>query len=414
MTYPIFEDGAFAGALSVSLPHDELVDGVALPAVEGPLSLLTFNADGDILTSALPAEERDRQLPRERALTELIGGGAQAFSDVNAEGERRAYAVVPVVPGVVFALASWPQDALVRTRFDRIVATGLMPLLMWAASLAVAFVALDRLVIRHVKLLSRQLRAFARTRRLVTRPLLRGAAPELAGIEDDFREMAAAILQDEAELEDTLRQKNRLLKEVHHRVKNNLQLISSVINMQVRKARSPEAANLLRRLQDRIMSIASVHRSLYQSEDLERVDAGRLVEDLSHQILIGAQADRPGLRLKVEADPISLDADQAVPVALLVSEAMTNAARHAPSAGDTVIRLRLQALEDGRARLELSNPAADPDEIALEGGTGLGVALIRAFVSQLGGRIDVDEEGNRYRIRVDFTVRDEAYSPLDY
>jgi two-component sensor histidine kinase len=410
---PVSVDGRFLGTLSVSLPHERLDATLDLPAFEGPLSITTMNPEGDVLTALLDEEERVRLMPQGAGLRELAEGGARAFSDFDAGGQRRAYAVVPIVEGTVYALASWPQDALVRTRLDRLVATGLMPLLMWAASLAVAFVALDRLVIRHIRLLSRQLRAFARTRRLVARPLLSGAGAELADIEEDFREMAGAILQDEAGLENALRQKNRLLKEVHHRVKNNLQLISSVINMQVRKTRAPEAAGVLRRLQDRIMSIATVHRSLYQSEDLERVDAGRLVEEVARQILAGAQAERPGLSLELTTAPISLDADQAVPVSLLVSEAMTNAVRHTPHAGASVVRLGLTEPEPGAARLVIENPAATDEELSFETGLGLGVQLIRAFVSQLGGKIEV-KEGNPYRLQVDFKVRDEAYRPLDY
>ena len=84
----------------------------------------------------------------------------------------------------------------------------------------------------------------------------------------DFLSMAEGILQDEAELEDALREKSLLIREVHHRVKNNLQLIASIMNMQIRRSRNSETTSVVRRLQDRVLGLARVHRQMYEAQTL--------------------------------------------------------------------------------------------------------------------------------------------------
>ena len=167
-------------------------------------------------------------------MKQLTGNTRQVFTARNSEGIDRVYAVISMVDGTVFAMSVWPSDtALLETDFSSRLSS-LLPIIMWVASLVVAFWALNRLAITHIRKLGRQMLHFALNRTLPRKPLGEQVPVEIVAMEKSFLGMARSILQDEARLEDSLREKNMLLKEVHHRVKNNLQLISSIMNMQIR------------------------------------------------------------------------------------------------------------------------------------------------------------------------------------
>ena len=417
---PVYGAGsALLGFMALSVPADRLSATESEVATERPINIVTFNDRGEVLTSVNPLPEFGTQLPQDRRLSEMAGP-PEVFRARNGNGEARVFARVPMVPGIAYALSSWPADAVGVNGFNRLAVSGLLPLLMWGGSLVMAFVALDRLVIRHIRLLSRQMRTFARTRRLVAQPLLGGTAAELAEIESDFRDMAQSILHDEALLEDNLREKNILLKEVHHRVKNNLQLVTSIMNMQIRKADSPETRAVLRRLQDRILGLAAVHRELYRSEDFNRIDVADLVRGLADQLL-SARTNDADFAVEIDVEPLQLFPDQAVPLSMLASEAMTNAIKHAgPGAdGRTAIHVCLTQDDDDLAHFEIDSTLAltpTGNGAASDGPAsgGLGAQLIRAFEGQLGGTLTMGADGHLYRVRISFPIQAFSHDTLDY
>ena len=412
--------GDLVGFLSISVPLARLVLNDPLPAGSAPLSLVTFSADGEVLTST-EADDPGRILPSGRSLAELAGTGAQTFRAETVAGVERVFASVPIMPGVAHAIASWSDAGIGRTPVEQLVLSGGMPILMWLASLVVAYVALDRLVVRHIRTLSRQMRFFARTRHLPSEPVFADGGVEFAEIEDEFRNMGRVIMQDEARLEDNLREKNILLKEVHHRVKNNLQLISSIMNMQVRRAGDPSARAVLLRLQDRLNAIASVHRLLYNSDNFVAIDAGALLREQVRQIM---DADR-SVHVASDIDNVKLTAEQAVPLAMLASEALTNAVRHANRAkdGDPVrvdVTLQCQR-KDGegcdRARLTIRSPLPEGkrgEAAAVGMDDGLGHNLIRAFEAQLDGSLYLGRDGDDWLVELNFPVQSDRPATKDY
>ena len=278
---PVYEERELIGFMALSIPED------AINAIREPkgkhssVAMMTLNKKGHILTTENGLEVAKKEYPSDVALSLLTTAEPNVFFSHNSEGQERAYAIVPIVPDTVFALSAWPSntpflDTGVSTRLS-----ALLPIVMWLASLIVAFWALNRLAINHIRKLGRQMRRFALNRTLPRGTLGPSVPTELVEMESAFVGMAESILRDEATLEDSLRQKNILLKEVHHRVKNNLQLISSIMNMQIRQAKSEDARFVLRRLQDRILSLATVHKNLYQNDDLVRVNASELTRTRS-------------------------------------------------------------------------------------------------------------------------------------
>jgi two-component sensor histidine kinase len=285
--------------------------------------------------------------------------------------------------------------------------------MMWIASLVVAFWALNRLALRHIRKLGRQMRRFALNRNLPRIALGSSVPVELRDMEAAFIGMGESILRDEAQLEDSLREKNILLKEVHHRVKNNLQLISSIMNMQIRQADSDEAGHVLRRLQERILSLATVHKNLYQSDNTVRADAKQLLSEAVGQLLKVGLASNSNVKVVQEYADISLEADDAAPLTLLVSEAITNALKHVGTDTDDAGELSVHLVTDGpeRALLTISNTIIN---IPREAGTGLGSKLIHAFARQLNGNVEIEQTDDRYILSLRFHVPQGARAVNDY
>ncbi len=413
VTAPVFEDAELVGFIAVSIPFETFqnVDQPQLPLM--PTALLIFNKEGEVLTSKKGLDVSGMELPETVSLKNFVGQPADIFRAPNTDGVDRVFTVYPLVENAVYALGVWPDDVShlnpgLLTRLST-----LLPIAMWAASLVVAFWALNRLAIRHIRKLGRQMRRFAINRNLPRNVLGAGVPTELVEMEAAFINMGESILRDEATLEDSLREKNILLKEVHHRVKNNLQLISSIMNMQIRQAKTEDAGRVLRRLQERILSLATVHKNLYQTDDLARVDASVLLHEVVNQILAVGLAPGSNVDVTQQYAPISLDADDAAPLTLLVSEAMTNALKNIDQDGssDSAIRIELTAVDAENAMLLLSNTKG---AVTQQEGTGLGSRLIEAFARQLNGRVEINDSDDSYRITVTFPVPQDAKQVYDY
>lgn len=403
VTVPVFRSTMRVGHTFISIGRDTLEVAEAESLAASPLSLITFNRGGQIISSQAGKAFTDAEMPASYALNQLTGPVRQVFTAQNAQGVDRIYAVIPLVPGNVFAMSVWPIDTpLLQTDFSGR-ASALLPIFMWVASLVVAFWALHRLAITHIRKLGRQMRQFAINRTLPRKPLGDQVPVEIVAMEQSFMSMANSILQDEARLEDSLREKNILLKEVHHRVKNNLQLISSIMNMQIRQAPTEANRQVLLRLQDRILSLATVHKSLYQDNEMTRVDGGVLLREIVSRSLAVGMAANSNTDVTEDYDQIMIGPDDAAPLTLLVSEAVTNALKNIPQDQTcrTRIDISLKYIEAEVAMLRVVNTSGG---VAPEGGTGLGSKLIQAFARQLNGNLEIGEADNLFKLELTFPV----------
>jgi PAS domain S-box-containing protein len=211
-------------------------------------------------------------------------------------------------------------------------------------------------------------------------------------------------VQAERQVEASLKEKEVLLQEIHHRVKNNLQIISSLLNLQAQQIEDKEIVDVFRDSQNRIQSMALIHEQLYGSHDLAGIDFGAYIQDLATDLFRSYQADSRRIRLDVETDEVSLGIDQAVPCGLIVNELVSNALKHAfPDGRQGGIRVELRA--DGRQMMVL----VKDDGIGLPEGTdhqstpSLGLQLVNSLVSQLDGEV-ILEPGRGTGFRVTFPV----------
>ena len=413
---PVLRDGDYAGSVAISIPHEifaSTLDEQETPPSR-PLALYTFNTRGELLTSQQLAEGFEGRFPDGETLAQLAQGQARAFTRESAAGAPRVYAITPIVPNEVYALGTWEVPRQTLTGLPMYASGALFPIAMWIVTLLVAYYAVHRLVIVHLRELRRKMRTFGRTRRLPQALPERSAPEEFRDIDAEFMAMAGRILRDEAQLENSVREKNILLKEVHHRVKNNLQVLSSIMSMKRRTAKADETIDVLLRLQDRILTLAAIHRNLYQSEDVARVDAAKLVREVAalHGIEEGGRNSET--RVELDLAPLTLLPAQAVPLSLFLADALSNAATHVRDAEDKRIAIRLVHAGEGEARIEIENtrgPGAPPRP---RPGRGIGARLIAAFVDQLGGTLEVDTSGELYRLSARFPVQSSMLEALDY
>jgi two-component sensor histidine kinase len=404
LSEPVFDaDGGFRGFISLTFPANRLDEADDWPGGVPGAKVILFNALGEILSASAP--DAGRLLPADLALSELPSRSTTEFTAPSLSGELRDYALVPIAPGRVYALGSWPASLAAITGSPALAMTIAYPLAMWLVSMVVALVSIQYLVIRPIRDLGRRMRGFADGRRILDAGRLRTAPGEISEIGSTFETMARKIICDEADLENTLYEREVLLKEVHHRVKNNLQLMSSILSMEVRKARSDEARDALRDVQKRLRSLAAIHRGLYQVPELSRIDFEELLGELVEQLVSLAPERLAGGKPVLDLAEVRLVPDQAAPLAMLSAEMLTNALKYVGSDAEgrreVAVRLGKRDDPDGeRIEVEVSNSL--PPDCAGDWLEGLGRRLMNVLAQQLGGRIETDLAPDRYTVRISF------------
>ncbi len=189
----------------------------------------------------------------------------------------------------------------------------------------------------------------------------------------------------------SLREKEILLKEIHHRVKNNLQIISSLLNLQSRHDIGDQARELFNDSQSRIKAMALIHEMLYLSEDLARVDFHDYLSSLAISLYQTYRRQEQTLDLRVDAHHVQLGIDQAIPCGLIINELVSNAMKHGLATKDQgIVDIKFQAEGDDGYRLDVADDGVGlPADFDLEGSQSLGLKLIVILARQLGGEINV-------------------------
>lgn len=201
--------------------------------------------------------------------------------------------------------------------------------------------------------------------------------------------------RDEEILRVSLHEKEVLLKEVHHRVKNNLQVISSLLRLEAARSKQPATRETLRDMQGRIRSMALLHETIYRSANIARVDLAVYLTNLSTQ-LFRSLVTHPGLiRLKLNLASASVDIDQAIPCGLLLNELLTNALKHGfPDGRAGEVRVEFQPVGGaGELRLRVSDSGIGlPPDFAEKRQGSLGLQLVSDLSRQLGGKLEARSE----------------------
>ncbi len=203
----------------------------------------------------------------------------------------------------------------------------------------------------------------------------------------------------EEQVQKSLAEKEILLKEIHHRVKNNMQIISSLLNLQAGAIRDPALEEALRASQDRVKSMALIHEHLYQSENLSAIDFRQYVTSLVRTIMNLYSSSR--IKTEVDVEGVHLDIDRAIPCGLIINELVSNSVKHAfPGKRQGRIDVTMREMPEGGYELVVADDGVGGDG-ETRGSAALGMRLVRSLVTQLQGNIQI-ESGAGMRVTVRF------------
>ena len=219
---------------------------------------------------------------------------------------------------------------------------------------------------------------------------------EVSGIGHDITEKK----QSEEKIKQSLKEKEVLLKEVHHRVKNNLQVISSILNLQSSYIKDVNTLNLLKESQNRIKSMAFIHESLYQTKDFTSINFSEYVVNLSKNLVHSYSSYDNDIELRLDIEDVFLNLDLAIPCGLIINELVSNSLKYAfPSGGSGEIVVKLN-VEDDNLKLVISDSGIGlPKDIDYRNTESLGLQLVVTLVDQVNGSIKLDSKrGTKYTI----------------
>jgi PAS domain S-box-containing protein len=204
------------------------------------------------------------------------------------------------------------------------------------------------------------------------------------------------------ELKKSLNEKEILLKEIHHRVKNNLQVISSILNLQSSFIKDNRTINILRESQNRIKSMAFIHESLYQNKDFSNVNFADYVSNLCNTLFYTYNTSDDFVKLKLEISPIKLSIDNAIPCGLIINELVSNALKYAfpnNKKGELTIRVYQQK---NKLNVEVEdNGIGFPENLNFRNTDSLGLQLVITLVEQLNAQIElISKEGCKFAIKM--------------
>ena len=397
VSIPIMREDRLMGSLALSLPSAYMVWANA-PERHSTSHFAIIDSAGQTVAWEEDFAEID-WLPVPDALSEMLRRSGRPVVEKAVSGEKRIYSITPLFERDIFAVSSWPQDLVTQRLSMPQVLLLLLPLIMWGLAVVVAYFAVDRFALRHVIYLDQLVSAYARSGRGLRARGMRDAPLELAALGHSFDVMAQEIESREDALHRSLSEKDALLKEVYHRVRNNLQMIVSLVNLQLRNVTGEQEQETLVRLQDRILGLSAVHKRLSEAE---WADAIRL-DTLLREIVANAQGGRDLRSVSVDFDLIEHfeGPDRSIPLALFTTEAVANAFKHGfgPN-GEGWLRITLHGAEDEMMTLSISNALIRMTHAP--GRIGLGAQLIDSFAMQLQGRVERESTDEEYTIRLIF------------
>lgn len=224
------------------------------------------------------------------------------------------------------------------------------------------------------------------------------AEASISKVDIDGRKMYTVILRDvtrrvmaEEQLRMSLREKEALLREIHHRVKNNLQVVSSLLALQSRAVADEQMRKMFQESQNRVHSMALLHETIYQSENLSRVDFSEYVRQLSAHLFRSYGVAPEQVRLELKLEPLYLTMDAAVPCGLIINELVSNSLKYAfPEGREGEVCIGLNEEPAGTARVVVSdNGVGLKSNIDWTTTRSLGLRLVRSLSEQLGAKLEI-------------------------
>jgi two-component sensor histidine kinase len=407
MAVPIVADGRFRGMCSLGISLRAFSELVRAAGTNEATSVILVDRGGTMIGGNA---EMASSLPVAKRFAAAVAASELVFTDYGQDGSLREFHMQPLVSGATFAVTALP----LTVTFGTVVADwGLLVLILVALSVALlaVWIGTDRWCLRPLGYIREFAARVARGEDVKLAPP-RPWTPEVMAIASAVEQMAKAIANRESDLNAGLEQRDHMLREIHHRVKNNLQMISSLLNLQASEIRSPRIRRLFGDAQNRVLTLSILHRHLYERSSWSLVDFQQFISDLVRQVSVARQgADRVVPRFQIRAPIMAVGPDTAIPIGLIVTEAVGSAMSH-DFAGVAAPEVRIEAKESEGKEVELviEDNGVDTNRGSLgsRGQGGFGLTLVHGLAMQLGGKAVVRaREGGGTRVVVTFPMPQE-------
>jgi two-component sensor histidine kinase len=402
--------GRFDGAMVALIPLTSLQPDLSDPSLPAGSQAALTDTDGRLLAATdVNAFTLAGGAPLAGWVPRARTNASTTFEATDAEGRHRVYTGAALAGHDVYALLSAPAPGLLSWARLNPISALFMPLLTWLFAFTAVMWVSERVVIRWLNYLERVAFIYSRGRFSVHPVHAMKAPTEIRGLARTLDELAGSIVIRDAALKASLAEKDALMREIHHRVKNNLQIISSLLSMQQRTLTDPASRAALGDTRQRISALALIYRTLYQSHDLRHADARIFLTELVAQLVASETGREHVVTSSVEADSLVVDPDKLAPLALWLVEAVTNAQKHAfvGRGGDLKVRFSVQG---ETSVLEIQDDGPGVSETFRP---GVGRTLMGAFARQLRGSVEfVPAAGGGMIARMTFATP-EAIVPTD-
>lgn len=393
---PVIRDGTFRGMCAVGVTLSALAQVAAQGEASGGTAVAVVDRSGAAVGGDATAM---RRLPVPARLTEALTGAQPGFSDFGQDGSLYEFRVQPVGGNALFVVVSAPVSAPPLDSAGAWAGFWFVVLASVVVLLVIWFGA-DRWCVRPLRYIQDFADKVARGENITLSPP--GPwSPEMASVGAGVTAMAAAIASREAALRANLEQRDHMLREIHHRVKNNLQMISSLLNLQAGEIRSPRIRRFFGDAQNRVLTLSILHRHLYERSSWSLVDFQQFISDLVRQISVGrTRGGQLAPRYHIRAPIMAVGPDTAIPIGLIVTEAVSIALTHDFSKA-AAPEIRIETSERGeevQLVIEDNGVASDDSASIPDGKGGFALTLIRGLAMQLGGEVTIErkpEGGNR-------------------
>ena len=385
-------DGTQDGAITAGISLEALQASLDRRRLTNPDALVQIiGSQGEVILSNGTAKLHG---------TDLLQGAHALTPAKSQDGVEWIYATAPLQGNDLFVLYAEPRQNLMSTAFWQVRQSLILPLIAMILATLAIWLGTYWLVGRWLRRLQALMAQFGRGE-FASDQAFDAAPREMAALSYELHTMAAAIETRDTALISALAAKTALTREIHHRVKNNLQIVTSLLTLQSDRVDDPWAREVLGQAKARISALGLIHRLLYQQDnnnEMGTVDMRVLTTELCMQ-LRAAHRSRSDINLLCECDPIELSVDQSVPLTLFIVESVTNAYRHGFGNGKAGAITVTMIAADGYAELSIDDNGNG--YVADDSPAKMGAELMKAFATQLGGTLDVtsSQTGTRVALR---------------
>lgn len=373
------QNGVFLGAMTAGIDASWIEKALERRKLSRNAIVAVVDPEGNTLMTG-----DNRGLPR----IDLDASFGRAATVQAEDGSKWMYASAPLYGRQLYVVYAEPQGALLSTTRGQFRISLLLPILTIIFSCAAIFWAINRFVLRWLRSISNLSRQFAFGRYEGDEERFSHAPAEISALSSDLHNMARVIEDRDTDLRIAAATTKAMAREVNHRVKNNLQMVMSLLGLQAAQLKDEEAREALDQTRMRMGAVSLIHRLMYEDSRSERgeVDMDRLISELCGQMRNDFGVERIALECRSTVGVMSID--QANPLMLLLVESVTNAYRHA-FPDDRKGRIEIVLHAEGNER-EL---VVGDDGIGYDSGgsiDAMGLELMRAFAAQLGGTLSIE------------------------